>query len=134
MNNTESGIWFIYDGECPICHFGAHAFRVRQEYGDLHLLNARTDTHHPLFAEINLRGLDLDAGMVIVANGDFYHGKTALGFMAQYGDDRDWFNRINGALFRSKKISALLYPWMRGFRNLLIMIRGKGWINNLKER
>lgn len=110
MKNVETGIWFIYDGDCPICDFGAHAFRIRREYGELHLLNARTDSSHPLFQEINRRGLDLDAGMVIVAGGKFYHGKTALRFMAQYGDDRDWFNRTNKALFQSKIISALLYP------------------------
>lgn len=133
MNSAEKGVWFIYDGDCPICDFGAHAFRIKREYGELHLLNARTDSSHPLFQQVNRLGLDLDAGMVIVAGEKFYHGKTALRFMAQYGDDRDWFNRANKKLFRSKTTAMLLYPWMRGFRNVLILIRRKGWIDNLRQ-
>lgn len=132
--NSRDGIWFIYDGECPLCNFAAHAFRIRQEYGSLHLLDARADANHPLLQEVNRRGLDLDAGMVIVLSDNFYHGKSALHFMAKYADDSDWFNRVNRTLFRSRTLAALLYPWMRGVRNVLIAVRGKGRINNLNHK
>lgn len=132
MNDVSSGVWFIYDGDCPICNYAAHAFRIKQKYGDLHLINKREVSDHPLLLEINRRRLDLDKGMVIVADGNFYHGKKALRFMAQCGDDKGWFNRINNALFWSDTLSTLLYPWMRGTRNLLIFLRGKGKINNLR--
>lgn len=131
---NEAGIWFIYDGECPICNYAVHALRIKREYGELHLLNARTEADHELMQEINRRAIDLDKGMVIIANGNFYHGKTALRFMAQFSDERGWLNIINRALFRSNILSRLLYPVMRGARNLLIWLRRKGKINNLGLR
>jgi predicted DCC family thiol-disulfide oxidoreductase YuxK len=133
MDNFNSGVWFVYDGECPICNYAAHAFRIKKKYGELHLLNARAGSDHEILQEINRRRFDLDAGMVIVAGGKFYHGKTALQFMAQFGDEQGCFNRINTLLFRSSAISSLMYPWMRGARNVLIRIRRKGLIDNLRQ-
>jgi len=34
-------IWFVYDGECPLCKTAALALKIKQEYGQLTLLNAR---------------------------------------------------------------------------------------------
>lgn len=133
MTTTE-GVWFIYDGDCPICQYAALALRIKREYGALHLLNARTDPDHPLLQAVNARGLDLDAGMVIVHNGTFYHGKRALRFMARHGDNRGWFNRFNRLLFWSDRIAALLYPWMRATRNFLLRRRQRPQIDNLRKR
>ena len=131
MSDDNDGIWFIYDGECLICQYAAQALRIKREFGELHLLDARTQADHPLVQTVNQRGLDLDEGMVIVQNNRFYHGKTALRFMAQYGAQGifNWFNRL---LFWSSWISALLYPWMRGTRNWLLRVRGKSKIDNLQ--
>src|SRR5690606_19976848 len=128
MTTTE-GVWFIYDGDCPICQYAALALRIKREYGALHLLNARTDPDHPLLQAVNARGLDLDAGMVIVHNGTFYHGKRALRFMARHGDNQGWFNRFNRLLFWSDRIAALLYPWMRATRNFLLRRRQRPQID-----
>jgi len=136
MSSTATehpGIWFIYDGACPICNYAAHAFRIREKYGELHLLDARTETSHALLVEINRRRLDLDEGMVIVADGRFYHGKTALLFMVQFGEQQGWFNYVNTQLFRSSTMASMLYPLLRGVRNLLINLRHKGKIDNLRS-
>ncbi|HET8706434.1 MAG TPA: DCC1-like thiol-disulfide oxidoreductase family protein, partial [Pseudomonadales bacterium] len=134
MNESLAGIWFIYDGECPICNYAAHAFKIRQRYGELHLLDARTQQAHPLLQSINQRGLDLDEGMVIFHDGRFYHGKTALRFMAQFGEQEGVFNWFNKALFWSDFLATLLYPWMRAVRNALIRVLGKAKIDNLHLR
>lgn len=128
----QDGIWFIYDGECPICQYAAHALRIKQQFGELHLLDARTQQDHPLVRAVTERGLDLDDGMMIIRNGQFYHGKTALRFMAQYGDNQGLFNWCNKALFWSSFLSTLLYPWMRATRNLLLRLRHKSKIDNLQ--
>ncbi|MCD8566648.1 MAG: DUF393 domain-containing protein, partial [Alphaproteobacteria bacterium] len=67
----KSGVWFIYDGECPLCRSAAHALRIRKDYGALHLINAREAQNDPLVQEVNQRGLDLDEGMAIYADGRF---------------------------------------------------------------
>lgn len=133
MNSVteKEGIWFVYDGECPMCTSAAHAIRIKQDYGYLHLVDARTAANDPLVQEISRRGLDLDEGMVIYAKDKFYHGKDALTFMAKYGDTRNVFTGLCKGLFWSKAITSLTYPWMRSTRNLLLRRRGVGRIDNL---
>ncbi|MBL4891061.1 MAG: DUF4166 domain-containing protein [Rhizobiaceae bacterium] len=130
--DEKTGAWFVYDGECPLCNSAAHAFRIKKEYGSIHLIDARTCTDDPLIDEINERGLDLDEGMIIYARGQFYHGEGALKFMAQYGDASNAFMALCKSLYWSNTISSLTYPWVRGTRNWLLRRRGIGRIDNLK--
>lgn len=130
-NDIESGVWFVYDGECPICDYAAHALRIKQERGELHLLNARSASDHPLLNMINGQGLDLDEGMIIYCEGRLYHGKDALQFMGKYSDSTGAFNITNKGLFWSESIAALMYPWMRGVRNALLRRLKKTKIDNL---
>lgn len=130
----ENGVWFIYDGECPICMRAAEAMRIKREYGALYTINARdanagTD---PLIKEVNRRGLDLDEGMVVYANGQFFHGKKALKFMAKYGESANLFMAVTKGLFWSNSFSRLMYPWLRGARNWLLRRKSVGRIDNLQ--
>ncbi len=127
----QKGVWFIYDGECPICQHAAFALRIKEEYGVLHLINARKDQGHDLLMKINKLGLDLDEGMVIFADEQFYHGRAALRFMAHQGAPRNLFNVVCKSLFWSDTIAKVMYPWMRGMRNFLIKRKKAGRIDNL---
>ena len=124
----ESGVWFVYDGACPLCSMAAQAVRIRQKLGPLHLIDARQAAQDPLLQEIRSRNLDLDEGMVIWWNGTFYHGREALRFMAEFAADDGGFNRLNRMLFRSEAASNWSYPKLRAVRNLLLRIRGVGKI------
>ncbi len=130
-NDLMGDVYFVYDGDCPICHYAAEALRIRKAVGMLHLINARECGGHPLLAEVNAQGYDLDQGMVIKFGGRLYHGADALGMMALLGTNQGWFNRMNVLLFRSKTVATLLYPSMRGIRNLLIRIKAVPKIHNL---
>jgi len=121
----------MYDGECPMCTNAAHAIRMKQKYGSLHLIDARTSTDNPLVKMLTQHGLDLDEGMVIYANGKFYHGKDALAFMASHADPRNLFSLLCKNLFWSDFLSKLTYPWMRATRNMLLRHRQVGRIDNL---
>ena len=131
---TTGDIWFAYDGECPVCTYAAHALRIRESVGRLHLVDARTDKDHPLIQRINAEGLDLDEGMVIQFGGRLYHGADALQVMALLGSKYGWFNRATVLLFRSPTLAKLAYPLMRGTRNMLIRLLGVARIDNLKVR
>lgn len=128
---NKEGIYFIYDGQCPLCSSAAHALRIKEAYGVLYLINARQDASHPLIQDVTRQGLDLDEGMVIYADDRFYHGKEALKFMARYGQPRNMFTALCKSLFWSDSISTLMYPWMRGTRNMLLWQRRVGQIDNL---
>lgn len=133
MSNSakKDGVWFIYDGECPLCTNAAHALRIKQKYGSLHLINARETTNDDLVKEATERGYDLDEGMVIYYEGHFYHGNDALTFMARHGSVQNAFTIFCKSLFWSDRISRLTYPWMRGTRNRLLRSRKIGRIDNL---
>jgi len=132
--NVQTGVWFIYDGECPVCKNAAQALRIKKELGPLHLLDARTEIQHLLIDKVNQERLNLDEGMVIYHQGQLFHGSTALEFMAIYGAPSGIFNRINRLLFRSPLLSKTLYPLMRAVRNFLLLIRHKPPIHNLINR
>ncbi len=133
MSNMEqkSGVWFVYDGDCPICNYAAEALRIKEEFGAITLLNAREAADDPLIDEINRRGLDLDEGMVIYAQGQFYHGKGALKFMAKHGKAKNGFMSVFKGLFWSDTLSQVVYPWMRGTRNWLLRRKNVARIDNL---
>ncbi len=127
----KSGVWFVYDGDCPVCTRVAEALRIKQEFGSLSLLNAREISDDPLIDEINRQGLDLDEGMVIYSHEQFYHGKDVLKFMARYGAAKNFFMSASIALFWSDIFARIMYPWMRGARNWLLRRRNVDRIDNL---
>jgi predicted DCC family thiol-disulfide oxidoreductase YuxK/uncharacterized integral membrane protein len=126
-----SDIYFIYDEECPLCSYAAHALRIKQSVGNLHLIDARDPAQQPWVQKVNERGLDLDEGMVILYEGNFYHGQDALHLMGLLATDIGWFNKVNAFLFRSKPVAQFCYPFMRAVRNALIRARGVSRIDNL---
>lgn len=127
-------IYFIYDGECPLCTYAAHAFRIKQAVGRLHLIDARTAALHPLLDKVDAAGMDLDEGMVIAYEGNLYHGREALHLMGMIGTDSGWFNKANAFLFHSKTVARSCYPLMRATRNLLLRLKGAPKIDNLGRK
>lgn len=126
-----SDIYFIYDEECPLCSYAAHALRIKQSVGNLHLINARDQSQQSWVQKVNERGLDLDEGMVILYEDNFYHGQDALHLMGLLSTDTGWFNKVNALLFRSKPVAIFCYPVMRAVRNALIRMKGVSKIDNL---
>lgn len=129
--SEKNGIWFVYDGECPLCKSAALALRIKQQYGTLHLINARETYEPDLIKKINEGGFDLDEGMLIYTGNRFYHGKDALRFMARYSDTQGLFSIVNKILCSSNTLAMLIYPWMRGIRNLLLRRQKIERIDNL---
>jgi len=132
--NSENGVWFVYDGECPICRYAAHALRIREAAGGLHLVNAREQAEHPLVTEVSAQGFDLDESMVLKYGGRFYRGAEALELMALLGTGAGWFNRMNALLFRFRPVARFCYPLMRAVRNLLLRLKRVDKLRNLSSQ
>jgi predicted DCC family thiol-disulfide oxidoreductase YuxK len=134
INAQNEDVWFVYDGDCPLCLMGATHFRIKQAVGNLYVLDARqAEDAHPLMQEINAHGLNLDQGMVLKMGGRLYQGADALHVMALIGTSTGWFNRLNAAFFKSEKIARLCYPSMKAARNLALAIKGVPQIRNLEN-
>lgn len=129
MKELDNQVWFVYDGDCPICNGAANAFMIKKTVGTLNIIDARTQKNHPVMIEINNLDLNLDDGMVIKLKNKLYHGADALHVMALIGSNSGIFNQINYFLFRSKILSKICYPFLRFCRNVALWIKGVKKIN-----
>ncbi|MGH8760366.1 MAG: DCC1-like thiol-disulfide oxidoreductase family protein [Burkholderiales bacterium] len=130
MRRLESaGILLVYDKQCPVCDAYCRMVRIRESFGMLRLVNARDAS--AIMDEITARGLDIDEGMVLKVGSTLYYGAEAIHALSLMSSRSDVFNWFTFWIFRSKSLSAILYPLFRFFRNLLLKLLRKSRINNL---
>jgi predicted DCC family thiol-disulfide oxidoreductase YuxK len=122
-------ILLVYDKECPACNNYCQVVRIRQDIGELKLIDAREDS--AVMREITVQGLDIDQGMVLKMGGQLYYGSDAIHALALISSRSGLFNRMNYWIFKSGILSAILYPVLRSCRNLLLKLLGVTKINNL---
>lgn len=125
----KAPIILVYDKECPACDNYCRIVRIRENLGELILLDAREPS--PIMDEITALGWDVDQGMVLKVDHQLYYGSDAIHALALMSSRSGVFNRINYWLFTSKRLSHLFYPILRSARNLLLKVLGKTKINNL---
>lgn len=130
--NPSRQVQVVYDQQCPACSYYCNRVTIRDSAGELVLVDARQAG--PTMAEITAKGLDIDQGMVVTVGDEFYYGADALHLLARMGTNRGLFNRVTNWLFRSRTVARILYPLLRGCRNLLLKALGKTKINNLGRR
>jgi hypothetical protein len=68
--------------------------------------------------------------MVLKMGGVIYYGADAIHALALISSRSGVFNKLNYWLFKSKRVSDVLYPLLRSFRNLILKMLGKTKINN----
>lgn len=119
----------VYDKDCPMCKNFSQMVRIKESVGQLTLVNAREDT--PIMQEITESGLNIDNGMVLKMGGQLYYGSEAVHALSLISSRSGVFNRLNYWIFKSKKLSAILYPIMASGRAVLLKLLGKTKINNL---
>jgi len=127
MSGTE--ILLVYDKECPLCDAYCRLVRIRRDVGQLTIVDARENSE--ILREITDNGLDIDQGMVLKMGDRLYYGSDAIHALALISSRSGFFNRFNYRVFKSRRLSAWLYPVFRFFRNLLLKTLGKTKINNL---
>ena len=127
MNRDE--ILLIYDKECPACDNYCQVVRIKNDVGDLRIVDARLDSD--VLKEITSEGLDIDQGMVLKMGGELYYGSDAIHTLALISSRAGLFNKFNYLIFKSKTISKILYPVLKFARNVLLKLLKKSKINNL---
>ncbi len=125
----SADILLVYDRECPVCDAYCRMVRIRESVGALRLVNARDASG--IMSEITAKGLDIDEGMVLKFGNTLYYGADAIHVLSLMSSRSGAFNRLTYWIFRSKRLSTILYPLFRFFRNLLLKLLRKARINNL---
>ena len=126
---SDEEILLVYDKECPACDNYCQVIRIRETVGRLKIVNARDNSD--VMQEITAKGLDIDQGMVLKMGDQLFYGADAIHALALISSKSGLLNRLNYWMFKSKRVSAFLYPVLRACRNLLLKILGKTKINNL---
>lgn len=114
--------WLVYDGECPLCSNYAQYLRVKQAVGEFVLVNAREGG--PLVEEVRNLPHDLNDGMVLKMNGQYYVGDRALHMLALLSEKRGVFSIANRLLFASPLAARLGYPLLKLGRRVLLKLKG----------
>ncbi len=126
---SQADILLVYDKQCPFCDNYCQLVRIRESTGKLVLADAREDS--AIMQEITAAGLDIDQGMVLKMSDQIYYGSDAMHALSLLSTRSGIFNRINFWVFRSPRMSGILYPVFRFFRNLFLKGMGTTKINNL---
>lgn len=129
IGQNREEILLVYDRECPVCLAYSRLAKIREELGDLKIINARENSE--VMKEITSLGHDIDQGMVLKMGEKLFYGNDALHALALISSRSGLFNRINHMMFKSKNASAIFYPILKFFRNTLLKILNKIKINNL---
>jgi predicted DCC family thiol-disulfide oxidoreductase YuxK len=128
MNPRE--ILLVYDEECPVCGAYCRMVRIRESVGTLRLVNARNVS--AVMDEITSKGFDIDQSMVLKVEDVLYYGSDAIHALSLMSSPSGVFNRVNYWIFRSARLSRILYPSLRVLRTLLLKALRKTKINNLR--
>jgi predicted DCC family thiol-disulfide oxidoreductase YuxK len=126
-SDNEWGL--VYDWECPACNLYCHQLCIRESGGQFSLINARENPE--VMKQITARGFDIDQGMILKMNNQFYYGAEAIHKLALIASPSTLFNWLNIWIFRSRLRARLLYPILRACRNFLLKLLRRTKINNL---
>lgn len=125
-NSTAHGPatnWLLYDGECPFCSSYVSYVRLRDSVGPITLADARK--YPALVTESKALGYDIDVGMVLKLDGQYYFGGDCIHALSLLTTPSGAFNRLNRALFKSKTVARVAYPLLRTGRNLALALLGR---------
>lgn len=124
---SDRAVCIVYDGECPFCSAYVRLVRLRDIFGEVHLVNARHGG--PLVEELIAANLNLDEGMILKWEGKYYHGSDCIHMLALMTTPSTMFNRLNIIIFSSPVLARFLYPLLRAGRNAILRILGRSKIN-----
>lgn len=121
--STDPGTYIVYDGDCPFCSQYVKFLRLREAIGPVTLVDARED--HPAVRHAKARGVDLNQEMALILHGEVYSGADCIHRLALMSTGAGAFNAVMAKVFRSPRISRLLYPILRTGRNLTLRAMGR---------
>lgn len=124
-------VYVLYDDECPFCRNYCQLVRVRDAVGRLELVDARQSS--ALMDEVTGLGLDIDRGMVVKMGDEIFYGADAIHILALLGTRSGVFNRCAYWIFQSKRVTSVLYPFLRECRNMALWLMGIPMIKNLEK-
>src|SRR5690606_1639832 len=117
-------ITIYYDGDCPFCARYVRYTRLTEAAGEPKLVDLRRDRESR--EALERAGYDLDKGMVVEIGDRRFFGAEAMNALALMTTRSGLFNRLTSSLFSRRAAAAALYPLLRGCRNFVVSVLGRG--------
>lgn len=130
MSERPSSVTLIYDGACPFCTQYARYVKLKDAVGSVRLIDARAGGSE---VEAAWSKYDLDNGMLAQIDGQMYYGDDALHVLALLSSRSGFFNKMNYFLFRNRALARVAYPFLRGGRNLALLLKGEKQMKAKRE-
>jgi len=119
----EVGVVIVYDEECPFCSNYVQFIKIKENVGEVSLINAREDL---TFAdELSNKGIELDEGMAVMYRSNWYHGYMAMYILATLSKDITPLQKLHNMVFAYKGLASILYPILRFGRNVSLFLLGR---------
>ncbi|MGH8549717.1 MAG: DCC1-like thiol-disulfide oxidoreductase family protein [Methylococcales bacterium] len=123
MGKSTEKIALVYDGDCPFCNAYVRYVRIQKALGRMQLINARDGGS--LTESIKERRFDLNEGMVLILDDEYYFGSECMHRLALMSTGSGWFNALNAMIFSRPLISKLLYPCLKFGRRITLLLLGR---------
>lgn len=126
MPDESDSTWLrvIYDGDCPFCENFMKFYAIRNNAGNVELIDARK--RPALVRELRSRGMEINDGMIVMWHGHHYYGAEGMHLLSILGNNSGGIGMLNRLLFRNKKMAAAIYPLLAaGRRVTLALLRRK---------
>lgn len=113
---ADQPLIIIYDGECPFCQAYVKMLRLKQTFGNVHLISAR-ESDDPIVSTLKAQGVQFDRGIVVQWQGRILQADEAMHFLSQSSTPSTLFNRFNIWLFQHPQVAKAIYPFLYAGRN-----------------
>ena len=117
----------IYDGDCPFCSRFAGLVRLREAAGPVRLINARDGG--PEVERLRADGVDFNEGNAFIYGDRVYLGADSMVAIALLTEGGGPIRRLLAWIMRTPGCARILYPVLRGLRNLSLRVRGSAPID-----
>lgn len=122
MDKLKKQVIVVYDGDCLLCRQFKTYLTLKQRYA-LEIYDGRQ--HPEVVADLESKGINCSAGMVIGIDGHYYVGADAIAQVHSLVAPEKRYDRCMIRCSRQPLLVAIVYPVIKLLRALQLLVTGR---------